>query len=358
MIPQRRNQNKEEVEAAARILREILVLGKDTANVATVLTGSSKRAIRFAHHRDLEELGMEMIAEAYPNLNHSVYVESVLKPLRSAAEMEAAFPHKQPAERAAMFYASGGVGRSLDGSFQERRLPTSFGLLEIVTALLLKGGYVTHDSVTNTVKEDLNALATLVSSPWDMPSLTLREAENILAGKSDASTTEQRYQEARRKLLFAQDDGMLYEQDGRVTLLVPQHFAAYAKSLASYGSDKSSRLGYLFQMVLAGIKGSPGSELEEPILQTAVTNHVLSKEEELAFTFRRLSFAGGRTTVQTLDGQDVETWGTDDPLPEMTVFQLSKDMGADGVWFKCKEGEMTDDRKRGEEDGLSMPMMV
>ena len=344
VIPEPRNENKEEVEAAAKILREILVLGKDTSNVATILTGSSKRAVRYAHHLDLAELGMEKIAEKYPNLNHSVFEKSLLKPLRSAAEMEAAFPHKQPAERAAMFYASGGVGRRLMSQFQGPRLPQSFGLLEIVTALLLKGGFVTHDNTTSTVNEEPSALEALVNNPWEMPSLSWKEMEQILAGKSEASTPERRQQDANRKLLLAQDDGMLYEQDGRVTLLVPQHFAAYAKLLANYGSDKSSRLGYLFQMVLAGIKGSPGSELEAPILQTAVENHVLS-EEDLVFEFRRLSFAGGKITVQTLDGKDVETWGASDLLPEMTVFQLTKDMGADGVWFKCKEGEMVTERK-------------
>lgn len=339
VVPKPYGENKDEVEAAAKIIREILVLGKDTTSVATILTGSSKRAIRFAHHLDLAELGMESIGEHYPNLNHQVYVKHALEPLRSAAEMKEAFPEKQCAEHAAMFYKSGGVSRRLDGRYVEPgALPASPGLLEIITTLLVNGGFVKHSDGTGALEEVPGALEALAADPWRMPSLQLGQAELIIARHSRKDTQEQQLKEAKLQLLLAQDDGILYEQHGLVTLLVPQHFATYTKLLLDYGTAEGTRLAYLFQMVLGGIKGSPGSELEAPILATAVHKKVLSAEDVLVFNSRRFSFAGNEISVHDLAGKHLFKLGAD-ALPQLEVFKLAMDMGADGVWFKLRDGE-------------------
>jgi hypothetical protein len=347
VVPKPNGENKADVEAAAEILREILVLGKDTTSVVTILTGSSKRAIRYAHHVDLEELGRQEIGEAYPNLNHSVFQKQMLKPLRSLPEMQAAFPHKQPAELAAMFYRSGGVGLHLDDPCQDPdKLPETSALLEIVTTLLVQGGFSEHISDTNSVTLVQSALQNFSSKPWEAPSLPYKAVKQIFARYGNEASPDLRQQDAERKLLLAEDGGMLYvEESGNVTLLVPRHFAVYARLLVKYGSDQNTRLAFLFQMVLGGVQGSPGSELEAPILRAAVDNAALSADYDLKWDRQRLSFADGKTTVQTLDGTFVEEWDADKLIPGQRIFQLAKDMGADGVWFKQQEGEAMKERR-------------
>lgn len=311
-----------------RALQEMLILGKETMDVVTILSGSSKQTLRLAHHQDLQEIGMEDIQCNFPNLNYSVFRAYQLQPLRSKDDFSLVFPSKSVEALAAMFYTSGGVGREFDGVGRPIRRSLDPHTRELLAAILFRGQLLIDDLESAGVKVNQAAADRLKSDPWNLPSISRHEAQNILARYMDDT-------KARAHLLLLQDDGMLYEMEpsGNLTVLIPSHAVEYAKQIAHYGSQQSSSVSFAFQMTLGGIAGSLGALLEAPILMTAIKAATLPNHtDRLKFAGGRISFAGGSVTVQRADSKSDITDGS--AFPEEELFQLTRDFGADGFWLQ------------------------
>ncbi len=321
----------ERMRLGLAIVRELYVLGKETVYTASVITGSSKRTVRFAHHKDLAELGMGNISAFYPNLNHSVFRDLRIEPLRTPEEFSMVFPLKTRDEHARMFFRTGGVGRyfSDEEAILPNRLPSDPGQLEIISRLVHLQQLLL--SANQTVSLNDQAVLAFEAHPWHGASLLLSEAEGVLARHSRKDTPEARLQEAKALVMIAEDDGLLFEHHGAVSFLVPMHAVVYAKLLINYGSAADTKLAYAFQTVLVGVEGSLGSMLEAPILQSLVDKEALPHHSvHLVCRNRHLSFAGNAVNLLSPDGSSTAII----ELPAFEVIRFNADMGADGFWVE------------------------
>lgn len=319
-----------QIDSSVRFFRELLEIGKDLMDVFTVLTGSSKRAHRFAHHEHLGVLGCQHISTCYPNLNHQVYKTVSLGPIRDKNDFARIWRGDDTLSRD-VFFVSGGVPRAFVATQQVSapQLPDDQpGLMRILREILFRSKLLVY--VNDTMKLNKERLEYLRSDPWSLASIPCKMATRIFDEHphSDGVTSHMR-------LLLAQDDGYLCDTLNCVTILVPAHAESFAHQFVKYVNVTSySRLTFSFQITLEGVPdGSIGASLELPILREAVYNkclpHAQDMDDILSVKGRKLQFKEDQSRILNLDGSEESL----DTLPLKEILQFTADMGADGVWF-------------------------
>jgi hypothetical protein len=108
------------------IAKEFLCLGKSRFSMG-IISGSTVSVKPLVHKEDSNDPRHTI----FPNLNHSVYSERMLKPLRNQVDVDQVLAVKKkiltPANCAVMFRETGGIGRYIDawcnGSYTSNMVP-------------------------------------------------------------------------------------------------------------------------------------------------------------------------------------------------------------------------------------------
>ena len=325
-------------EALREMVYSCYQLGKDAWNVATIITGSSRKTKRLAYQDPVLSPDYNLLKAGYANLNHTVYKLLTIRPVRDKAVLATILgpPDASDAVTACCYFESGGVGRYLTSN----HLPPMTALAD---DMLLHGAFemvirlLWHNKLLATAEDgsvvaDESAIALTMGNPWSLRGLPTREAHATLG------------ENASQKLDFLVDCGLLYcELDGvSVEFLRACDAVALARCYAAHLNRdhiEAIRVAHLLLGSNCAGQDSLGHIVEPDIIRHAAKMFTLDPNVQMQLHDKKLHKATATEPIQPakLGDKPIETL---DIVPFNTVLQMSSERGQDGIWL-----EREDDRK-------------
>ena len=303
------------------IAQEILSLGKSTTGFG-VISGSSAALRALVYKLD----PLDDRHKGFPNLNHTVYVETRLMPVRDPSQLEKVLRINGQVNLTSesnvkkIFSLTGGVGRRIAciRSIDDMEFSSSKGIPNIKL-------YISSDTTYGSIIRELYVKNKdwKVDKAFDLQGLSLQQLIAHSAAAAHPTRVAEILLDAH--ILHLNASTNLYE------FLYPQHISI----LADYYEGDLSRLELLaLETTVKGWEGfgSAGQVLEPLILRTLVGNHSPPFEED------RLTFSGC-VKLHVSGSVPVPAPAIGEILDK--VMAVTPDKGLDSVYFTEEPGDAT-----------------
>lgn len=326
-------------EVGRCVVQQLYNLGKNCLDVATIITGSTRRAKRYAFKEmfHLTAMGGDHAqrVENYSDLNNSVFAVHQLLPVRARADLERIFPNCAKDQHAQIYYVGGGVERYLQphASVSEPNYDLAAGetARPAVHHLLFINELLVTDLATGRVSLNVERVEQLLQNPWSLRTQNRSILEKIIAVAHYGVVGPSQPQLTPLGLLSLLEDCHIFyssEADGRVGFLRAADavkFAERAVELLTANDDMMTQACYMVLATKAGNSKVPGTHVERDMIRRAATSGLLA-DEALPVHAGLLSFAGGKVC---LHGKPV----TLADLPRKVIVHTSNDFGTGGIWL-------------------------
>jgi hypothetical protein len=321
---------------AIKIAKEILSLGKSSTGFG-VISGSSAAFRAFAYKLDPNDTRHD----GYPNLNHTVYVEMRLMPIRDYAQLESVVRINGLTHLISetninrIFSLTGGVGRRVDTIRSEQdimRMMNYFsGAGNAIPNILTFESDTTYGCLIRQLY--VKNMNWSIDSAFVLQGIPIRQLDALITTSSQQS--------AARVVEYLLDSHILHLNTS--TNLYEFLYPQYIQCLAKYYRDTLSRLELLALETTVrgwGGFGSAGQVLEPFILRTLVGRHVEPfSAMQLAFSDVDLHVSESFTTTTTTTTATTTTTTSNHAplaigdLALDKVMAISPDKGLDSVYF-------------------------
>ena len=330
-----------QTKRAHRRIAELYHLGKNCSNVATVLTGSSKRTEHYVY-RDHGHDGIlktmcdeyAAAAEGYPDLNNTVFEAMRIFPLRDKSQIAAVFPEEDDASLARRFFWSGGAGRQLrvGTAMAATALPGDPPQRDAVLHLLWLNELLTLDAATGDVAVNEARAAELQANPWSLRWEDTKVVEHLLGATSSGEPG----MRARGLLGLMEDASLLYTDANLLssTFFRPCDAVVWARLAAHLLGAKPDAVTRLCHMLLASKcdgSGSLGHRVEPDMLRFAAGEGGLNPSAGLQWAPTKLQRIGDAWYLG-----DVRVNRLED-VPVGVVLGIVGERGKDGFWLSARD---------------------